>query len=252
MQISLHPTEASKALNKSLVIIIPVYNEAANIAAVVNEWRKTLQDIEHQFLLINDGSKDDTQTILEALERQFPEEFVIIDKPNSGHGRTCRLGYDAAVASNAVEWILQIDSDGQCESVFFPDFWDKRLNADCVFGKRIKRDDGFARTVTSKICKFVTTVLGGTDMGDPNVPYRLMRKEVLANALQQIPPSFNIHNVALTFILKQNPAVKFLYVPIGFPKRQGGDNSINLLNVAHWGVDMLLELNKLKPKLRRN
>jgi len=248
--ISLQPDPISAALGSPLAIVIPIYNEAANIEAVVKDWEACFKSlgVNHQFILLNDGSKDNTLEVLTRLESASPAQIVVVDKMNSGHGRTCRLGYSAAVAAPNVEWILQVDSDGQCDPSYFPEFWKKRVSADCVFGTRVKRDDGLARALTSKICKFGATLLGGRDMVDPNVPYRLMRREVLAAALIRIPASFDIHNVALTFILKQNPNIRWEYVPICFRDRQGGSNSINLLNVAHLGTSMLFDLAKLRTK----
>ncbi|MFZ4542335.1 MAG: hypothetical protein ACOYNL_11195, partial [Rickettsiales bacterium] len=72
----------------------------------------------------------------------------------------------------------------------------------------------------------------------------------LAAALQVIPASFDIHNVALTFVLKRNPDLRWQYIPIRFLSRQGGSNSINLLNVAHLGVSMLFDLAKLRGKVQ--
>ena len=248
MLIALQPDSISDVLHAPLAVVIPIYNEAATIESVVSEWDACFDElgITHQFLLLNDGSKDKTMEVLKKMEEMAPKKMVVVDKPNAGHGRTCRLGYAAAVGSPAVEWVLQIDSDGQCDPAYFKDFWDQRQDADCVFGRRVQRDDGFARMLTSKICKLGSTILGGRDMVDPNVPYRLMRKSTLADALTRIPASFNIHNVALTFILKKTKEIRWAYVPIRFRDRQGGSNSINLMNVAHWGIDMLLELRRLK------
>jgi glycosyltransferase involved in cell wall biosynthesis len=248
--ISLQPDPVTEALRSQLIVVVPIYNEAGTIEHVVSEWRKVFQDLEidHQFLLINDGSKDETLSVLKKMDQADPNGVVIVDKPNAGHGRTCRLGYAAAVAAQSVEWIFQIDSDGQCDPFFFKEFWEKRENADCIFGRRVQRDDGRARALTSKICRFGATLLGGREMVDPNVPYRLMRRAVLASALEKIPASFDIHNVAVTFILKQNPALRWEYVPIRFRDRQGGSNSINLLNVAHLGTSMLFDLAKLRKQ----
>jgi dolichol-phosphate mannosyltransferase len=247
---SLHPTSISAALVAPLVIVVPIYNESGTIEKVIGEWQQQLEtlSITHQFLLLNDGSKDATFEVLRRLEVTDPQKYVIVDKPNAGHGRTCRLGYSAAVEAPSVEWILQIDSDGQCDPLYFKEFWEKRAQADCIFGKRIHRDDGLARSLTSKICKLGATFLGGRDMVDPNVPYRLIRKSTLAGALAQIPASFDIHNVAMTFVLKQTPTVRWAYVPIRFRDRQGGSNSIDLLNVAHLGVSMLFDLAKLRKR----
>lgn len=246
--ISLQPTEAAAALKSQLVVVMPIYNEAANIAHVLQEWFDVFGklNLTFQFLLVNDGSKDNTLEILKQLEAKWPEQLVVIDKPNSGHGRSCRLGYDAAVSSPSVEWILQIDSDGQCDPAYFQEFWNQRNLSDCVFGQRVHRDDGMARALTSKICKFGATLLGGRNMVDPNVPYRLIRRDILSAALKRIPAGFDIHNVALTFILKQTDGIRWRYIPIRFRDRQGGSNSINLLNVTHLGVSMLFDLAKLK------
>jgi dolichol-phosphate mannosyltransferase len=250
MFISLQTDAASAGLHAPLAVVIPIYNEAATIEAVVSEWGNCFASlgIDQQFILLNDGSNDDTISVLRRMEATRPETFVVIDKPNAGHGRTCRLGYSTAVGSQSVEWVLQIDSDGQCDPGYFRSFWEKRKDADCVFGRRVQRDDGFGRMLTSKFCKFGATILGGRDMVDPNVPYRLIRREVLAQALKKIPASFDIHNVALTFILKQMSSLRWEYVPIRFRDRQGGSNSINLLNVAHLGTSMLFDLAKLKRK----
>jgi len=247
-RIDLQAHVISPALNAPLVIVIPVYNEAEAIPTVIQEWKATLDSLEisYQFLLLNDGSRDTTLEVLHGMERGDPGRIVVVDKPNAGHGRTCRLGYSAAVEAPAVEWVFQIDSDGQCNPAYFPELWAKRAEADCVFGRRVRRDDGFARMMTSKICKLGASFMGGRNLGDPNVPYRLMRRETLAAALQKIPASFDIHNVALTYVLKRMPTVRWSYVPIVFRDRQGGSNSINLFNVVHYGINMLLELRKLK------
>lgn len=246
--VSLLPTAVTDAIRAPLAIVMPIYNEAANIAAVVDDWSAALGKlgIEHQFVLINDGSKDDTLAVLRRIEGDRPDTVIVVDKPNSGHGRSCRLGYDAACAAPAVQWVLQIDSDGQCDPEHFAEFWRRRETADCVFGTRIKRDDGFVRTVTSKLCRYSSTVIAGQGMGDANVPYRLMRRDVLARALRHIPASFDIHNVAVTFVLKKLPDVRWEYVPIHFRDRQGGSNSINVANVAQLGLGMLFDLNKLR------
>lgn len=249
---SLRPDSFAALLESPLAIVVPVYNESATIESVIGSWMQQLdkQGVDYQFILLNDGSSDSTIDVLKRLEASHPKRIIVVDKTNSGHGRTCRLGYDAAVASPRVEWILQIDSDGQCDPTYFPEFWRRSHKADCVFGRRSVRDDGFARAMTSKICKLGATILGGKDMVDPNVPYRLLRRDTLASALNVIPASFDIHNVALTFVLKRNPNLRWDYVPIRFLARQGGSNSINLLNVAHLGASMLFDLAKLKGKIQ--
>jgi dolichol-phosphate mannosyltransferase len=247
------PSAITATLTARLVVVVPVYNEAHNIRAMVEEWTRHLTACEpdHQILLIDDDSRDGTMKILREMEACDPARIVVVTKPNSGHGRTCRLGYSAAALAPSVDWVLQIDSDGQCDPRYFPEFWGARSDADCLFGRRETRDDGAARAVISQICRITSTVLTGVDLVDPNVPYRLMRRETLANAIAQIPASFDIHNVALTYVLKQTPGLRWRYFPIRFRNRQGGSNSINLWNIVHLGVSMLFDLANLRSRLRK-
>ncbi|HEU5124830.1 MAG TPA: glycosyltransferase, partial [Verrucomicrobiae bacterium] len=108
-----------------LWVVMPVYNEATAIAEVINEWVTVLRTTASSFafLVINDGSTDGTQTILENLSWS---ELLVIHRPNSGHGSSCLFGYRKAVEQGAT-WIFQIDSDGQCDPRFFEAFWRWRL-----------------------------------------------------------------------------------------------------------------------------
>jgi dolichol-phosphate mannosyltransferase len=241
--------EIGRAITAPLVIVMPIYNEEANIAGVISAWSECLRGLgaPFQILALDDGSRDGTLAALLRLEAEHPELLCVLHKPNSGHGTTCRTGYEIAVQSQA-EWVLQIDSDGQCDPAHFADFWRRREGRDCVFGVRRKRDDGVARVVTSAICRLGSSLVCGQDLRDPNVPYRLIHRNALAAALRHIPPAFNIHNVALTYVLKKLPGLRWDYVPIHFLDRQGGTNSINVLQVTTWGAEMLLELLRLKVR----
>lgn len=239
--------EIGRDLHGSLVVVLPIYNEEANIAAVIGQWMECLRDlgIPFQIIALDDGSRDRTLEILLGLELANSANLCVVSKPNSGHGITCRIGYDIAAHSSA-KWILQIDSDGQCDPKYFADFWNQREAHDCVFGLRKSRDDGTSRIFTSMVCRVAASLICGRDLRDPNVPYRLMRGRVLEQALGKIPPNFNIHNVALTYVLKRQCALRWAYVPIHFPDRQGGTNSVGILKVVTWGTEMLLELLRLR------
>jgi glycosyltransferase involved in cell wall biosynthesis len=229
-----------------LIAVMPIYNEATNITNVVHEWLEALgrEGMGFRLLAINDGSRDNTFSILQNLRAESGERLEVIDKPNSGHGRSCRVGYDAALQSGA-PWILQIDSDGQCDPVFFHDFWLRRGEADCVFGRRIARGDGAVRRWIQIATRLLTTIATGHDLKDANVPYRLLRRKALETALRSVPNDFDMQNVALTFALKRGGNLRWAYVPIRFRARQGGVNSINLPKIAKMGWQMLMEINRV-------
>ncbi len=136
--------------NPELIVVIPVYNESENIESVVAEWVECLRAETGEFLivLLNDGFRDNTAAVLSKLAALHGGNLQVVDKANSGHGRTCRLGYDMALGMGA-PWIFQIDSDGQCDPVFFHDFWSERDSFDCIFGMRATRDNGPGRVFVS-------------------------------------------------------------------------------------------------------
>jgi glycosyltransferase involved in cell wall biosynthesis len=233
--------------NTELIAVMPVFNEEENIANVVTEWMETFarEQVVCRLLAVNDGSTDRTLSILKDLQQQFPEQLSALDKANSGHGRTCRFGYDAALEQD-VPWIFQIDSDGQCDPAFFPQFWARRKEADCIFGNRVVRDDGRLRKLISRACRLLVAIATGRDLKDANVPYRLMKRTSLHKALQSVPRDFDIQNIAITLALKRDPSLRWAYVPIRFRARQGGTNSINLTKIAKMGFRMLMQIRRVR------
>jgi dolichol-phosphate mannosyltransferase len=233
-------------MNTELAVVMPIYNEEANIEAVITEWTTELEKLKINFVLmaVNDGSKDGTSAALRRLAERYPGVVRPIDKKNAGHGRACRTGYDLVVKDGA-DWMLQIDSDGQCDPSFFPSYWDGRNEADVVFGVRKTRDDGLARVLISTACWLSTSVLCGIDLKDANVPYRMIKTPALKKALEKIPADFNMQNVALTLALKRDKSLRWKYVPIHFRDRQGGTNSINFKNIVNMGWEMLVNLRQI-------
>jgi dolichol-phosphate mannosyltransferase len=243
---ALNQANASDMNQIELIAVMPVYNEGANITSVVTEWLNAFRHerIKDRLITVNDGSTDNTLSILQHLQAQSGDRLLVLDKPNSGHGRSCRVGYETALQSGA-PWVFQIDSDGQCDPAFFRDFWAERKEADCVFGRRISRGDGAVRRLIQAATRLLTMIATGRDLKDANVPYRLIKREALHKALQRVPSDFDMQNVALTFALKRDPSLRWAYVPIRFRARQGGINSINLSKIIKMGWQMLMEINRV-------
>ena len=233
--------------NYELTIVIPIYNEQKNISEVLQNWNEKLKklNIKFCFILINDGSSDNSIEIIKSLNY----EIILIDKHNSGHGRSIRLGYDFSLKHLKSDYILQIDSDGQCDSKYFQNFWNKRKDYDFILGIRKTRGDGLIRYFTSKISLLLTSILTYKNLKDPNTPYRLFKKHVLREALLNIKESFDIQNIAITYVILKKK-YKFSTVEISFPNRIGGENSINFLRVFQMGLNMLFDLYFLKIILR--
>ena len=81
--------EIGESIAAQLVVVLPIYNEAANIGEVISSWSATLRqlDVSFQIVALDDGSRDETLRILLQLEAKNPDLICVVSKPNAGHGR---------------------------------------------------------------------------------------------------------------------------------------------------------------------
>jgi glycosyltransferase involved in cell wall biosynthesis len=227
-----------------LYIIIPAYNEELNITNVIKEWHDVVVKINDQsrLVVIDDGSKDSTFTILEGLKNSLPQ-LITINKKNSGHGATVLFGYKYAL-ENGVDYFFQTDSDGQTIPEEFWPFWDSRKEFLVQVGYRKKRQDGFSRVIVTKVLKLVLYCIFKTMITDANAPFRLMDANVLKKHIKQVPDDFNLTNIILTvFFVKFNEKLKFR--EISFKARQKGVNSINIRKIIKIGYQALKDFKRI-------
>ena len=229
-----------------LMVIMPVYNEQASVRKVAREFFEEVQNWTERFvfLAIDDGSSDGTLALLEQLRAQFGERFEIHSRPNRGHGQSCVEGY-AIAAGRGIPWVLQIDSDGQCDPQYFFRFWRLREGSDVIYGLRTRRDDGWRRIVASMVLRAYILVLFQTVCLDANVPYRLMRTAAIAPFLPKIPASFSLANIGLAILLKNDPALRHAYVPFHFRERYGGEPSVKFSLFGRKAVDLYRDIRRM-------
>ena len=225
---------------------MPVYNEQASVRGVVEEWFQELDQWmkDFVFLAIDDGSTDNSVGVLHRLREQVGPRLEVLPGENRGHGQSCLRGYRVAL-DRKIPYVLQIDSDGQCDPRYFPKFWRMRTSCDAVYGHRTSRDDGWRRRLASWVLRTFLIVLFRVNCVDANVPYRIMRTPVLGPLLPRIPPHFVLANVALAVLLKRNPAIRQSSVPIGFRKRSGGEPSVQFGRFADKAIELYWQLNAL-------
>ncbi|GAB4249617.1 MAG: hypothetical protein OHK005_16420 [Candidatus Methylacidiphilales bacterium] len=229
-----------------LMLVMPVYNEQASVRKVVTEWFHELENWTENFvfLAINDGSKDDTQRILERLREQLGPRMEILSRENRGHGQSCLQGYRIACERN-IPWVLQIDSDGQCDPQYFFRFWRDREKFDVIYGFRAQRDDGWRRVLASWVLRGVLLATAGVWCIDANVPYRLMQTRCLPDKLRRIPPDFFLANVALAVLLRKDPSVRHGVIPIRFRERYGGEPSVRLGKFGSKAMELIVQLRRV-------
>ncbi len=159
-----------------LNIILPVYNEVDTIETVLKEWVLRLEPLglRYRFVICEDGSTDGTKQLLDRIKKIYP--IVLSQKEE-------RRGYGGAVIDGiqtaGAQYILCVDSDGQCDPKDFAAFWKMRNVSDVVIGWRVNRADNSQRKIFSKLFKTVFRILFTTHIHDPSAPYVLFKKATI-------------------------------------------------------------------------
>ena len=234
-----------------LYIIIPCYNEEANILNVIDDWYKVLdgKGKDSRLVVINDGSKDNTSDIVNKNIKKYPK-LIFLTKKNEGHGATVLYGYNYAL-KNGADYIFQTDSDGQTLSSEFDAFWNIRREHDMVIGYRKARKDGISRIFVTRTLRLLILLIFHVYVKDANTPFRLMKAKTLKKYIKLVPDKYHLSNVIISVIYKKYH-LNMKFIDITFRPRQGGKNSINMKKINKIGINSLKEFWNINKELNKN
>src|SRR5215470_6156860 len=103
-----------------LSVVIPVRNEAPNIAPLVAEIRAALEGrLAYEIVYVDDGSSDGTAAEIAALAKDFPALRIVRHAKSCGQSTAVRSGVKVARAP----WIATLDGDGQNDPADIPRLW---------------------------------------------------------------------------------------------------------------------------------
>lgn len=154
-------------------ILIPAYNEAAQIGRLV----RTLKSIGYDPLVVDDGSKDST-----AEESEANGARVIRHKKNMGKGAALRSGIEHILREDH-EAVLIMDGDAQHSSndiQKFIELANEHRNA-FIIGNRMgdTKNMPLDRKLTNMFMSFIVSRICGQDIPDSQCGFRLVRRELL-------------------------------------------------------------------------
>lgn len=186
-------------MSDRLCVVMPVYNEQGAIGAVLKKWDGALKGlgIDYEIRPYNDGSKDNSLSVMREVANKLGNRIVIRDKPNGGHGNTILTGYRDA-AKDGFDWIFQIDSDDEMGPEMFNELWSRRNDYDFLVGIRDGRIQALTRKVISFVSRLCVRIFYGKSVWDVNTPYRLMRVTAFSSFYKAIPLTTFAPNVILS------------------------------------------------------
>ena len=163
----------------SLTVFFPAYNDAPSIPGLV---RKTFEVLREQVddlevIVVDDGSKDKTPEVLEALRAEFSPYLRIVTHPeNRGYGGALRSGFGAA----SKECVFYTDGDGQYDVSELPMLLALMTpDTGLVNGYKLERHDPSHRIWIGNIYNFCARLLFRIHIRDIDCDYRLIRRSLL-------------------------------------------------------------------------
>jgi len=160
-------------------IVVPIYNEQDNIAALYNAITAALDsyDRNYEVVLVDDGSVDNSFNMLKGIAERDSRFKVIRFRRNFGQTAAMSAGFDAASG----EIIIPMDGDLQNDPADVPHLIEK-LNEgyDVVSGWRSDRKDTFVtRKIPSMLANALISKMTGVHLHDYGCTLKAYRREVL-------------------------------------------------------------------------
>ena len=163
-------------------VLLPVHNEGESIEGTIRGMYSELSRVANiGFIVCEDGSKDNSKQVLRNLAEEFPLRLNLSDA-RKGYSKAMREGMDLLEA----DYLLCLDSDGQCDPKDFADFWSVRETADVVIGWRTNRADPLVRRIFSRFFFMIYQAVFRVPVHDPSCPYVLMSKPVAKKMAQEL------------------------------------------------------------------
>lgn len=237
-------------MRERILIIIPAYNEEKNIAKVIKSLKDTNSG--YECLVVNDGSKDNTQHEAEASGLA-----TVIQLPsNLGIGGAVQTGFKYAFY-NDFDYAIQFDGDGQHLASEIPKILSPLQTNDfdvCIGSRFIEKTLGFQSTfmrrIGIRIFEGMSRVLIRKKITDSTSGFRAYNKQAIAFLAANYPTDYPEPE---TVILLGKNDFRIREVSVEMIERQGGESSISGLKSAHYMVKVILAMlmTAQRQKIRR-
>jgi len=209
-------------MNYEFTIVVPVYNEEDNLKRVEKELSNYIKiaSKKTKILFVNDGSKDNSQALIEEICQDNPDFTYIQFEKNCGLSAAIAAGFN----NIDTELVGYIDSDLQTAPEDF-NLLLKEIGAyDLVTGVRANRKDSFVKNMSSTIANGIRRSFTRDGMDDTGCPLKVIKTEYAKN----IPMFKGLHRFLPAMILLQNGKIK--QIPVQHFPRIAGEAKYGLWN----------------------
>lgn len=208
--------------NYQFTIIVPVYNEEDNMAALEERLAAYLPHARYKacVLFVNDGSSDGSQALIEAACRRHPDFFYLSLSPNGGLSAALKAGIDATESV----YVGYMDADMQTA----PEDFDLLLSHigyyEMVTGIRANRKDSGFKKLQSRMANGFRRMMTHDGIEDTGCPLKVMRTDYA----RRVPFFTGMHRFLPALFMLQGARV--MQIPVHHYPRVAGVSKYHLGN----------------------
>jgi dolichol-phosphate mannosyltransferase len=213
-----------------LSVIIPAHNEEDSITETVKSLIQTLtaEEIDHEVLVVNDNSSDQTEAVLQDLRDAYPTLRYANNQIANGFGLAVRKGLDN-YTGDAVAIVMGDGSDSPEDVVRC--FRKLQAGYECVFGSRFIKggrviDYPKHKLLINRFANSFVKTLFAFGYNDTTNAFKCYRREVIEGAQPLISKHFNLTvELPLKAIIR---GYSYAVIPISWTNRQTGISKLKI------------------------
>ena len=214
-----------------LSVVVPVFNERDNLAALVKEIVSALRGhVAFEVIYVDDHSADDSPQVLAALRSEFPELRILRHDRQSGQSTAIRTGAKAARGA----WIATLDGDGQNDPADINRLLLARDAASSQIklfaGWRVQRQDNASKRWASRWANAIRSRMLHDDTPDTGCGIKLFERE----AFLDLPYFDHMHRYLPA--LMQRAGWQTVSIPVNHRSRSTGVSKYNNLQRGWVGL----------------
>jgi dolichol-phosphate mannosyltransferase len=226
---SLAPSTLSAPLHR-LSVVIPARDEEGCIASTVEKLyvELRLHNIPHEIIVVDDGSRDQTWSILQEARDRVPTLHPVKNEGLNGFGRAIICGFDNS-KGDAIVVMMADESDDSRDVVRY---WEL-LNEgwDAVFGSRFIRGGGvidypWLKLKINRLANFFIRLMFNIRLNDTTNAFKAYRKTVIDGCRPLLSPHFNLTvEIPLKTIVR---GYSWTVIPITWRNRRSGSPKLKI------------------------